>query len=177
MLQISLWKRVLIIGLCLLGLAMAAPNLFYNRVEGHNDALAAFEKTGAMTAAQEEARAGWPDWLPSGLVNLGLDLRGGAHLLAEVKVAEVYKARMDALWPEMRKALAAAGSDVAVENRLSSGLGRLLDRRVAKLPHLVRQDVDHAVRGVHARARAHVGLQLRDDDQHVVRQVAGRDVR
>ncbi len=121
MLQISLWKRVLIIGLCLLGLAMAAPNLFYNRVEGHNDALAAFEKTGAMTAAQEEARAGWPDWLPSGLVNLGLDLRGGAHLLAEVKVAEVYKARMDALWPEMRKALAAERATIGAVRRMPSG--------------------------------------------------------
>jgi preprotein translocase subunit SecD len=43
--------------------------------------------------------------MPSGLVNLGLDLRGGAHLLAEVKVADVYAARMDALWPEVRDAL------------------------------------------------------------------------
>ncbi len=33
----------------------------------------------------------WPTWLPSGLVEPGLDLRGGAHLLAEVQVADVYK--------------------------------------------------------------------------------------
>jgi preprotein translocase subunit SecD len=38
-------------------------------------------------------------------VNLGLDLRGGAHLLAEVQVADVYADRMDALWPEVRDAL------------------------------------------------------------------------
>ena len=43
--------------------------------------------------------------MPSNLVNLGLDLRGGAHLLAEVKVADVYKARMDALWPDLRDVL------------------------------------------------------------------------
>ena len=32
----------------------------------------------------------WPKFLPSRLVNLGLDLRGGAHLLAEVNVEEVH---------------------------------------------------------------------------------------
>jgi preprotein translocase subunit SecD len=47
----------------------------------------------------------WPEWLPSGLVNLGLDLRGGAHLLAEVKVADVYAARIDSMWPDVRDAL------------------------------------------------------------------------
>jgi preprotein translocase subunit SecD len=39
------------------------------------------------------------------VVNLGLDLRGGAHLLAEVQVVDVYKARMDGWWPEVRDAL------------------------------------------------------------------------
>jgi preprotein translocase subunit SecD len=37
------------------------------------------------------------------LVNLGvLDLRGGAQLLAEVKVEQVYEQRMRATWPEVR---------------------------------------------------------------------------
>jgi preprotein translocase subunit SecD len=120
MLQIPLWKRVIIIGLCLLGLAMAAPNLFYPRVEAHNDAVAALEKTGALTDAQAAARAGWPDFLPSGLVNLGLDLRGGAHLLAEVHLAEVYKARMDAIWPEARKVLAAERATIGAVRRAPS---------------------------------------------------------
>ena len=43
MLQIDLWKRVLIWGLCVLGLALALPNAFYTRVETHNDAVAAIE--------------------------------------------------------------------------------------------------------------------------------------
>ena len=43
--------------------------------------------------------------MPSSLVNLGLDLRGGAHLLAEVQVDGVYEARMKALWPELRDTL------------------------------------------------------------------------
>jgi preprotein translocase subunit SecD len=107
MLQMTLWKRFVILGLCLAALLIALPNVFYDRVERHNDALAAIEKAGgAATPEQEADRALWPEWLPGNIVNLGLDLRGGAHLLAEVQVADVYKARMDGLWPELRKALA-----------------------------------------------------------------------
>jgi len=49
----------------------------------------------------EEQASRWPSFLPSGLVNLGLDLRGGAHLLAEVQVADVYESRITAMWPEV----------------------------------------------------------------------------
>ena len=104
MLQIPLWKRTLILLTCLCGLWLAMPNMFYGPVEQHNDAVAAIE-LGAATPENEELRALWPEWLPSGLVNLGLDLRGGAHLLAEVRVADVYASRMEAYWPEIRDAL------------------------------------------------------------------------
>lgn len=106
MLQIPLWKRVIIAGLCALGVYTAIPNLFYATVEPHNDAVAAVEAAkGVATPEQAAAVAGWPSWMPSGLVNLGLDLRGGAHLLAEVQVADVYATRIDAMWPEVRDAL------------------------------------------------------------------------
>ena len=105
MLQIESWKRVLIWGLVALGVLFALPNLFYGRVEQANDARAAIERSGVTTPEQEADAALWPGFLPSGLVNLGLDLRGGAHLLAEVHVEDVYAARMDALWPEVRDAL------------------------------------------------------------------------
>jgi preprotein translocase subunit SecD len=100
-----LWKTILIWGICAVGLLFALPNLFYTKVEQHNDALQAVEASGVTTPEQEAAIAQWPSWLPSGLVNLGLDLRGGAHLLAEVQVADVYKDRIDGLWPEVRDAL------------------------------------------------------------------------
>ena len=106
MMHIPLWKRVLILGVVAIGLLWAAPNLFYSRVEAHNDALAASEKAGFVTPEQQAAIDGWPSWMPNGLVNLGLDLRGGAHLLAEVHTDDVYKARMDSLWPELRRGLA-----------------------------------------------------------------------
>ncbi|WP_298836503.1 protein translocase subunit SecD [uncultured Roseobacter sp.] len=104
MLQIDLWKRILILLTCLGGLWMAMPNLFYTSVEQHNDAAQAIE-LGADTPENQAQLAQWPEWMPSGLVNLGLDLRGGAHLLAEVKVRDVYEARMQAYWPEIRDAL------------------------------------------------------------------------
>lgn len=104
MLQIAAWKRVLIWAACALGLLLAMPNGFYSRVEGHNDAAAAIE-LGADTPENQAALAEWPGYLPSSLVNLGLDLRGGAHLLAEVKVEQVYASRMEATWPAVRDIL------------------------------------------------------------------------
>ena len=101
MLQIGLWKRIVIWSLCALGLLLALPNGFYSRVEGYNDAQKAFETSGL----EVKGAPSWPSFLPSGLVNLGLDLRGGAHLLAEVEVEDVYTARMKALWPTLRDTL------------------------------------------------------------------------
>ena len=105
MLEMPLWKRLMILVVVAFGLLYAAPNAFYSRVEAHNDAIAEIALTGVTTPDAAAAQAGWPDILPSGLVNLGLDLRGGASLLAEVKVAEVYKQRMDGFWPLARDAL------------------------------------------------------------------------
>jgi len=104
MLQIDLWKRIVIWGVVALGLLLALPNTFYNRVETHNDAMKAVE-AGAETPQLLEQAAQWPEWLPSGLVNLGLDLRGGAHLLAEVQVEDVYQSRIESMWPEVRDLL------------------------------------------------------------------------
>ena len=101
-----IWRRVLILLVCLWGVLAAMPNAFYTRVEGHNDAAAEIEAAnGVATPDQTVALAQWPEWLPSALMPLGLDLRGGAHLLARVQVEDVYKARMDSLWPEVRDLL------------------------------------------------------------------------
>ncbi len=104
MLQIDTWKRVLIWLVCVIGLFMALPNAFYTRVEQSSDAKAAIE-LGIDTPEMQAIAAQWPSWMPSSLVNLGLDLRGGAHLLAEVQVSDVYESRMEAMWPEIRDAL------------------------------------------------------------------------
>ncbi|MBF9031364.1 protein translocase subunit SecD [Rhodobacterales bacterium HKCCE3408] len=105
MLNISLFNRIVIVAVVLAGLLFAMPNLFYDRVERHNDAVLQIEATGAETDEQTAARAAWPSYLPSGIVNLGLDLRGGAHLLAEVQLDQVYERRMEGLWPDIRDRL------------------------------------------------------------------------
>ncbi|MBY6202320.1 protein translocase subunit SecD [Maritalea mobilis] len=125
MLQIPLWNRLFIIAVVLAGLAFAMPNLFYERVEQYNDAVAEVEDTGVTSEAAAEALSGWPSFLPSTLVNLGLDLRGGAHLLAEVEVEDVYEARMDALWPEVRDTLRDLRDTVGTIRRQDAPLGEL----------------------------------------------------
>ena len=102
--QFPVWQRVIIIGLCVLGVLLAIPNLFYTRVETHNLALQKIARDGATAELTQQADQ-WPSWLPSDIVNLGLDLLGGAHLLAEVHLSDVYADRMNALWPEVRDAL------------------------------------------------------------------------
>ncbi|MDF0601486.1 protein translocase subunit SecD [Psychromarinibacter sp. C21-152] len=124
MLHIPLWKRVVIFGLVALGLLFAMPNLFYSRVEQHNDAVSAIEAQGA-TPEREAAAGVWPSWLPSTLVNLGLDLRGGAHLLAEVQVEDVYEERMNGYWPEVRDALREVRDEVGTIRRQDSEPGVL----------------------------------------------------
>jgi preprotein translocase subunit SecD len=94
-------------------------------VEQHNDAAQAVEAAGFATPEQEAALALWPEWLPSGLVNLGLDLRGGAHLLAEVQVSDVYASRIDGMWPDVRDALRAEREVVGNVRRQPSEPGEL----------------------------------------------------
>ena len=145
MLQIEAWKRVLIWGLVAAGLLFALPNLFYGRVEQSNDARAEMERAGVVTPELEAQAALWPSVLPSGLVNLGLDLRGGAHLLAEVHVEDVYAARMDALWPDVRDALREVRASAGTVRRVPTEDGTLRVRvsEPAGLPEAV-----EAVRGL-----------------------------
>ncbi len=124
MLQYPLWRRILVLGLVALGLIFAAPNLFYERVDAHNRAAAEIETLGS-TPDRTAALAAWPGWLPNTIVNLGLDLRGGAQLLAEVHVEDVYAHRMDALWPEVRDVLRAKRGEVGAIRRIDAPEGLL----------------------------------------------------
>ena len=136
MLQIEGWKRVLIWATCAIGLLFALPNGFYSKVETYNDA------KDAGTVAM-----GWPSFLPSGLVNLGLDLRGGAHLLGEVKLAEVYTTRVEGFWPEVRNVLREERSTVGAIRQQDSGEGELRVRIGNP------EAIDHAMKIVRTLAR------------------------
>ncbi|MCK0167810.1 protein translocase subunit SecD [Jannaschia sp. S6380] len=145
MLQIALWKRLTILLVCLVGLSLALPNVFYTRAERHNDAVQAIER-GAVTTPEIEADlAQWPEILPSSLVNLGLDLRGGAHLLAEVQLADVYEGRVDGYWPEVRDVLRDLRDAVGTIRRQEAPAGELRVR--ISRPEGLQAAVD-AVRGL-----------------------------
>ena len=107
MLQFALWQKLLILSICIVGIFFSIPNAFYTRVENKNDTLNAISKGQELSSSELKSLRAWPAFLPSNLVNLGLDLRGGAHLLAEVKVEEVYGQRLDAMWQEVRDVLRA----------------------------------------------------------------------
>ncbi|MEL7150502.1 MAG: protein translocase subunit SecD [Pseudomonadota bacterium] len=119
MLQIPLWKRILILAVCVAGFLFSFPNFFYSSVEQHNDAVEEIAVMGS-TPEREAAAAAWPGILPSGLVNLGLDLRGGVQLLAEVQVEDVYEDRMDGYWLGARDALVAIRDQVGFIERLDT---------------------------------------------------------
>ncbi|HYM30593.1 MAG TPA: protein translocase subunit SecD [Candidatus Cybelea sp.] len=76
------WKVALIIGVCLLGIIFSAPNLL-----------------------TREQAAKLPPWLPHSQLNLGLDLRGGSHLLLEVDLNAVVQERLQNLVESARTEL------------------------------------------------------------------------
>ncbi len=125
MLQISVFNRVLIWLTVAVGLMLAMPNGFYTSVEKHNDAAKLIEAGAQATPELEADLAGWPEFLPSSLVNLGLDLRGGAHLLAEVQVEDVYDDRMDGYWLEIRDALRGQRDTIGTIRRQNAPRGEL----------------------------------------------------
>lgn len=83
MLQIPRWKQILIVAVCAWSLLYAMPNLW----------------GGAWM------RENLPAWMPGKTVNLGLDLRGGAHLLYEVDVNSVFAERANMMVADLRTEL------------------------------------------------------------------------
>ena len=83
MLYFQGWKLAIVIGVCALGVIFALPNAF-----------------------SPETIAHWPSFLRN-QISLGLDLRGGSHLLLEVDMSTVEKERLNGLVDEVRTQLLA----------------------------------------------------------------------
>lgn len=85
MVYFAKWKVIFVIAVCVLGVAFSSPNFVAKNIA-----------------------EGLPDWLPHKQVSLGLDLRGGSHLLLEVDLSAVVKEHLDstvdAMRAELRKA-------------------------------------------------------------------------
>lgn len=86
MLHVSRWKRILVLGICVLAFIYAAPNLLDKQT-------------------LEKLEATKPGWMPVKAVNLGLDLQGGSHLMLQVEVDRVIEEREDALAQSLRPEL------------------------------------------------------------------------
>ncbi len=129
MLQIPLWKRVLILAVCAAGILFSFPNGFYGPVERHNKAAVEIAEFGS-TPEREAELAQWPGFLPSTLINLGLDLKGGAQLLLDVDVEDVYQTRMDVLWPEVRDSLVEIRNQVGFVEKIEDTPNGVLQIRI-----------------------------------------------
>lgn len=79
MIHIPLWKKILTVGVCLLGILFVSPNFFTREQLNH-----------------------FPSWFPKNQVVLGLDLQGGAHLLLEVDFDAVAKEQMHSMTDMVR---------------------------------------------------------------------------
>jgi preprotein translocase subunit SecD len=96
MLYFAPWQKIAIVAICLLGVLFALPNVWYERADTAARAEAAIEAgryggEGQPDLATLEAEADlWPDFFPGSVVPLGLDLRGGVHMLVDVQVEEVF---------------------------------------------------------------------------------------
>ena len=90
MLNFPTWKKVLILIICGLGFSYASPN---------------FLKEGTIDLGS--------DWLPGKRMNLGLDLRGGLHLLLDVDIDSVFRQQMENLKATTRISLRAAKARTA----------------------------------------------------------------
>lgn len=82
MLQFSRWKTIAILATCLAGLVFSLPNFF----------------------AKDTVKS-WPSWLPARQLSLGLDLKGGAHLLYQMDAAELRKDWLQSIREDVRKSL------------------------------------------------------------------------
>ena len=89
---------------CLVALWISVPNFNYSNVEIINDAVLADGEAEAVQEVRKKLPF-WPDWLPNKLINLGLDLRGGAQVLVEVILEDSYSENITGYWGDLRKIL------------------------------------------------------------------------
>jgi preprotein translocase subunit SecD len=102
MIHFPRWKKTFVSIVCLLGLLYAAPNFL-----SEENALS--------------LQSVLPDSFPGKQISLGLDLRGGAYLLAEVQLDEVIAERLENAVDPARRALIKAKIGYAPPPRVVDG--------------------------------------------------------
>ena len=102
MLDFPPWKIWTIIGTIVLGFLFAAPN-----------------------DLTERQAAGLPSFLPAKQLSLGLDLRGGSHLMLEAGTEDVRKAKLESLEDTVRSELRQVDGGAVAYTDMSTANGRL----------------------------------------------------
>jgi SecD/SecF fusion protein len=103
MLYFARWKTIGIWAVVLIGMLLAAPNLFH---KSFLDKL--------------------PDWLPKKQMTLGLDLQGGSHILLKVDANDLINERLQSARDEIRTAL----RDAKIGYTGLSGTGKYVQVRI-----------------------------------------------
>ncbi|NKN36357.1 protein translocase subunit SecDF [Agrobacterium sp. a22-2] len=103
MLYFSRWKTVLIWLAVLLSVLVAVPNLF-----------------------SDEQLKGFPSWLPTKKVTLGLDLQGGSHIMLKIESSDIVKERLETTVGDIRNSLREAG----IRYTGLSGVGQAVQVRI-----------------------------------------------
>ncbi|MBX3511623.1 MAG: protein translocase subunit SecD [Hyphomonadaceae bacterium] len=94
MLQVARWRVILVVVTAALGILFALPNFLPASV-----------------------RDQLPGWMPHRTLNLGLDLRGGVHLLLEVDTAALQRQQLDNIADQMATALRDATPSIRYTGR------------------------------------------------------------
>ena len=104
--QLSFFRIFFIAIVCFSSLLFASPNFFYNTVD--------------RKVNNPSQTSAWPNFMPSTLVKLGLDLRGGGYMLLEVKTDDVVKEKFDFLWSDIRRSLVKKRKEIGSIRRIDS---------------------------------------------------------
>ena len=109
--KLSLFRIALIALICLSALLFASPNFFYNAVDKK------INNPNQMSI--------WPSFMPSTLIKLGLDLRGGVYMLLEVKTNDVIQEKFDFLWTDIRSSLVKKRKEIGSIRRIDASEDQL----------------------------------------------------
>ena len=109
---LSFFRIFLITLICLFALFFASPNFFYGTVD---------KKLNDPTSLSS-----WPNFMPSTLVKLGLDLRGGVYMLLEVKTDDVIREKFDFLWTDIRSSLIKKRKELGAIRRIDTSGDQLI---------------------------------------------------
>lgn len=114
MVQMSTFKRMMILGAVLLAVLFSAPNF-------------------VPSAHRDEILGKLPSWLPHKTINLGLDLQGGSHILLQVDLESVTKQRSEDVLSSLRPVLREKGIGYKRLTAIPTGGIRVVVRDVADI--------------------------------------------